>query len=105
MAAEVDQWRLFWEQQTQEYFEEEHFEPVAEAGWKYRTFVSRSNGRGRKPRGPRDIELAVNESGKTIQLADVPRGGLDVVAEALLGHLTLNHSTYEEFLIRLRKQP
>jgi hypothetical protein len=105
MVEGEQQWRKYWEEQSEDYYRNEAWDPVAEE-WKYRSFVSRSNGKGRKPRkNSRGIELAVNrQTGRSHLLKDIPTGGIDVIAEALLGHLMLDHSIHEEFLSRLRSQ-
>lgn len=67
-------------------------------------FISRSAGRGRKRRRPRDVALVIDhDTGQATTLKDVPIHGLDVVAQSLLGHLFApGEDPWPEFVRRLR---
>lgn len=83
--------RKYWQNACEEEEKEDNRTNPILRYFSYKNFISHSNGRHRKGRKSREIELVtVNHTGKTITLKDVPTRGLDFLArEALTG--SANH--------------
>jgi hypothetical protein len=97
-----DEWKKYWQDaEKEEKLEAEGFDPVRNQ-FKLTEFVSNSAGRKRPRKQPRDVTLVKDlDTGRTWVLKDVPTGGLDAIAQSLLGHLQ-DINPFDEFVRRLR---